>query len=215
MAVPIVPIVVTDFDGTLAVEDVGDALCERFAHESWHDIERQYARGELSLPAAQRGMWSSVKATAAELRAHALEIGALRAGATELFEAARSGRIELVIASGGFDFYIRELLSEQLRHVRAAYYNNLAVTELGLQLEFPHADLACARCAVCKGHALRKHIDNGRRVLFCGDGTSDRCAVGVAPELWAVAGSELARYCRELGAEHREFEDYREVLSVL
>jgi 2-hydroxy-3-keto-5-methylthiopentenyl-1-phosphate phosphatase len=210
-----VPIVVTDFDGTLAVEDVGDALCDRFAPASWRDFDRRFVSGELSLPAAQRGMWSLVQATAAELRAHALEIGTLRAGATELFEAARTGRIELVIASGGFDFYIRELLSEQLPHVRAVYYNNLAVTELGLQLEFPHADLACARCAVCKGKALRKHLDNDRRVLFCGDGTSDRCAVGVAPELYAVAGSELARYCREQGAPYHEFEDYREVLRAL
>jgi 2-hydroxy-3-keto-5-methylthiopentenyl-1-phosphate phosphatase len=210
-----VPIVVTDFDGTLAVEDVGDALCERFADVSWREFDRRFVNGELSLPAAQRGMWALVQATAEELRAHALEVGRLRDGATELFEAARLGRIELVIASGGFDFYIRELLAEQLGHVRAAYYNNLAVTELGLQLEFPHADLACARCAVCKGNALRKHLDTARRVLFCGDGSSDRCAVGVAPELWAVTGSELARYCREVGAEHREFEDYRQVLRTI
>ena len=211
----LVPIVVTDFDGTLAVEDVGNALCERFAGPAWRDFDLRFVRGELSLPEAQRGMWNLVRATLEELRAHALSVGALRAGASELFEAARASRIELVIASGGFGFYIQALLSEQLRHVRAAYYSNLEATELGLRLDFPHEDLACARCAVCKGLALRRHLDNARRVLFCGDGTSDRCAVGVAPELYAVAGSDLARYCRERGVAHAEFDDYRQVLAAL
>ncbi|HKU36794.1 MAG TPA: HAD-IB family phosphatase [Polyangiales bacterium] len=210
-----VPIVVTDFDGTLAVEDVGDRLCERYADPRWREFETRFDAGELSLPAAQRGMWQLIAASLDELRSHALSIGTLRAGAPELFAAARAGKLELVIASGGFDFYIEALLGAQLRDVRAAYYNSLAVSDWGLQLDFPHTDLACARCAVCKGKALRKHLDTGRRVLFCGDGTSDRCAVGVAPELFAVRGSHLAEYCRQVGAACTEFEDYREVLAAL
>jgi 2-hydroxy-3-keto-5-methylthiopentenyl-1-phosphate phosphatase len=210
-----VPIVVTDFDGTLAVEDVGDALCERFADPSWREFDRRFVRGELSLPAAQRGMWELVRASKDELRAHALRVGALRAGASELFAAARAGKLELVIASGGFDFYIEALLAEHLQVVRAAYYNTLEATPLGLRLQFPHEDLACARCAVCKGKALRRHLDTDRRVLFCGDGTSDQCAVGVAPELYAVRRSHLAAWCSERGVAHTEFEDYREVLGAL
>ena len=210
-----VPIVATDFDGTLAVQDVGDALCERFADPSWRDFDQRFVRGELSLPAAQRGMWALIDASLDELRAHALRLGQLRAGANELFAAARAGEIELVIASGGFDFYIEALLGDHLRDIRAAYYNSLEASELGLRLHFPHEDLACARCAVCKGKALRKHLDTGRRVLFCGDGTSDQCAVGVAPELYAVTGSHLAQWCRARGVPHEEFDDYRQVLAAL
>jgi 2-hydroxy-3-keto-5-methylthiopentenyl-1-phosphate phosphatase len=210
-----VPVVVTDFDGTLAVADVFDELCDRFAAPGWRDYEQRFASGELSLLAAARGIWTDVRVSLAELRAFALTVGALRPGAGELFEAARAGRIELVIASGGLDFYIHALLSEHLRDIRAIYCNRLTATAAGLEFGFPHVDLVCERCAVCKRLALRKHLDATRRVAFCGDGSSDRCAVGVAPELFAVAGSRLAHYCRERGAPHAEFDDYREVLGAL
>jgi 2-hydroxy-3-keto-5-methylthiopentenyl-1-phosphate phosphatase len=209
------PIVVTDFDGTLAVADVFDELCDRFAAPDWRDFQRKFSSGELSMLGAVRWIFDGVRVGLAELRAYALTVGALRAGASELFAAARAGHIEVVIASGGLDCYIHALLAEHLPHVRAIYCNRLTETERGLLFDFPTADLRCERCAVCKRLALCKHLDGSRRVMYCGDGSSDRCAVGVAPELFAVAGSDLARYCRERGAAHAEFDDYRQVLGVL
>lgn len=151
-----------------------------------------------------------------ELRACALEFGVLRAGADLLFEAVRSDRIELVIASGGLDFYIDALLGEHRQLVRDVFCNTLTWTATnGWRFDRPFADPACPRCAVCKGRVVRDHLARGRRVAFCGDGRSDRCAIGVACDLFAVRGSEFARNCRESAVEYREFEDYREVLAAL
>jgi 2-hydroxy-3-keto-5-methylthiopentenyl-1-phosphate phosphatase len=210
-----IPIVITDFDGTLTNIDVGDALCELYADPSWIEIDRRFVRGELSLPEAQRQMWSLVRAPIAELRARALEIASLRAGADALFTAAEAGRIELVIASGGFDFYIEALLGPRMQHLHAAYYNRAVASALGIELTFPHTDLFCDRCAVCKGKAVHLHTDNTRRVLFCGDGTSDRCAAVAGTELFTIQGSTLARHCDARGIQHTEFEDFADVLAAL
>lgn len=209
------PIVVTDFDGTLALADVFDELCDRFAAPDWRDFERRFTSGELSMLGAAQWIFGGVNASLAELRDYALRVGELRAGASDLFEAARTGRIELVIASGGLDFYIEALLAEHLPYIRAVYCNSLTATDRGLVLEYPLSELRCERCAVCKGLALQKHLHPARRVVYCGDGLSDRCAAGVAPELFAVAGSQLARYCSERNEPHTEFDDYRQVLAVL
>ncbi|HVZ35587.1 MAG TPA: hypothetical protein VG963_24345 [Polyangiaceae bacterium] len=115
------PVVVTDFDGTLAVADVFDELCDRFAAPNWRDFTRRFASGELSMLGATQWIFDGVHVSLAELRAYALRVGALRAGASELFDAARMGRIELVIASGGLDLYIHALIADHLPHVRAIY----------------------------------------------------------------------------------------------
>jgi 2-hydroxy-3-keto-5-methylthiopentenyl-1-phosphate phosphatase len=210
-----VPIVVTDFDGTLALADVFDELCDRFAAANWRDFQRLFTSGELSMLGSTQWIFEGMNASLAELREYALGVGELRAGASELFAAARAGRIELVIASGGLDFYIEALLAEHLPYIRTIYCTSLTATDRGLLLDFPLVELRCERCAVCKGLALKRHLDPARRVVYCGDGWSDRCAVGVAPELFAVADSQLARYCSEHSVPHTEFDDYRQVLRVL
>ena len=55
------PVWVVDFDGTLALHDVGDELCDSFADPAWRDVGAAWRRGELTLPEAQRRMWASVR----------------------------------------------------------------------------------------------------------------------------------------------------------
>lgn len=209
------PVLVCDFDGTLTRADVGDALCDRFADPSWLEIDAMWVRGELTLPEAQRRMWGLVRASEAELIAHAREVGAFRDGADALFDAAGAGRIELVIASGGFDVYIEPLLGERREVVRAIYCNRLRAGDGRVELDFPHDDLRCTRCAVCKGEVVRRALAEGRRVAFCGDGSSDRCVAGVAPEVFAVRGGLLESTCRDRGVPCVAFDDLRDVVAAL
>ena len=208
------PLLICDFDGTITTTDIGDALCDRFAPPTWREIDAAWVRGELSLPEAQRRMWSLVRASRDELLAHAREVGALRGGAVELFDAARRGDIELVIASGGFDLYIDALLGERVRFLSARYHNRLVSAGDRVELEFAQA-IGCERCAVCKGEIVRRMLGGGRRVAFCGDGSSDRCAAGVAPELFAIEGGELARHCADNGLSFVPVRDLRVVLEAL
>lgn len=208
------PVLICDFDGTLTTLDVGDELCEHFADPEWREIDAQWLRGEISLPEAQKRMWSLVRATPEELVGRALEVGELRPGAEALFEAAAKGRIELVIASGGFDLYIDALLGERRTHVSAKYHNRLVPRQGGFEPVFAEG-LGCARCAVCKRRVVEARGGSGRRLAFCGDGSSDRCAAGVAPELFAVTGGMLERHCAAEGIAHTAFEDFDQVLAQL
>jgi len=84
-----------------------------------------------------------------------------------------------------------------------------------VEIEFPHGDLACGRCAVCKGLVCDRARADGRRVIFVGDGASDRCAIGRADVLCAVRGSLLERACRERHTPHVPFDTLDEVLRAL
>lgn len=209
------PLIVVDFDGTLTEIDVGNALCERFAEPEWRRHIDRWLRGELNLAEAQRRAWKSIRAGRAEMLAYALSVGRLRDGAERLFEAAQSGQVELVLASGGFDMYIEPLLGAGGRWFSEKFYNRLNFTPEGLQTIFPYPELACERCAVCKAKVLQKYLKPGRRVLFCGDGSSDRCTAATESELFAVRESEFDRYCRVNRIAHTAFDDFRTVLDGL
>ena len=206
------PTLVVDFDGTLARVDIGDALCDTFADPNWRLAAEAWRRGDLSLPDAQRIMWSTVRVSREELLARAMEVGELREGADALFEAAERGLIRLVIASGGFGLYIEALLGEaRLKLLSAAYYNHLECARDGARVSFPHAELADGPYAICKARVVRKH----RAAAFCGDGSSDRSVMGAVPMLFAVRGSLLDRYCNEHSARCVSVDDFHQVLAAM
>ena len=121
-------------------------------------------------------------------------------GSTRCSAAARRGRRALWLASGGFDFYIEALLGRAARaRSSAATSTRPASSKGGIEVDFPHAELACGRCAVCKGKVCDAARATGRPTVFVGDGASDRCAIGRADRIFAVRGSLLARACDERG----------------
>lgn len=200
---------VCDFDGTIAVHDLGDAICERFADPSWLEVRDQWRAGKLTLPEAQDRMWSTVRASREELLSHAEAIGELRAGVDELFEAAAKGELELVIASGGFDLYIEHLLGDRLRGV-TLYCNRLLPSPEGARLEFPHVELARDPFAIDKALVLERHPG-----AFAGDGRSDRSVVASAELLFVVEDSALHQLCNAAGRSCVPFTDFREIVAML
>jgi 2,3-diketo-5-methylthio-1-phosphopentane phosphatase len=215
MVIPRSPVVVLDFDGTVTQKDIGDEICDRFAPPAWRDIDAAWVRNEISLPDAQRQMWALARADRADAVAYAREIGHLRPGLEGLMTAARQAGASLWLASGGFDFYIEALLGERLGVFERRYFNAARFIDGRIEVDFPHADLACGRCAVCKGKVCDAARADGRTTVFIGDGASDRCAIGRADRIFAVRGSLLARACVERGVEHVAFDDFAEIAGAI
>lgn len=205
--------VVLDFDGTVTERDIGDAICDRFAPPAWREIDAAWLRHELSLPEAQRRMWGLARAELDEALAYAREVGRLRSGLDRLFEGAQGG--ELWLASGGFDFYIEALLGERLQRFARRYFNTTRFIGGRIEVDFPHLELACSRCAVCKGKVCDLARATGRPVIFIGDGASDRCAIGRADRLCVVEGSLLHRLCQAGGVACTPFTGFDELMASL
>jgi 2,3-diketo-5-methylthio-1-phosphopentane phosphatase len=208
-------VIVLDFDGTVTQKDIGDEICDRFAPPAWRDIDAAWVRNEISLPDAQRQMWGLARAERPEALAYAQKVGHLRPGLDGLFAAARQAGAALWLASGGFDFYIEAILGSRLERFSRRYYNATRFGEGRIAVEFPHEAIACSRCAVCKGNVCDAARATGRPVVFIGDGSSDRCAIGRADQVFAVRGSLLARTCVERGAEYIGFDEFDEITERL
>lgn len=211
----VTPLLVTDFDGTLTDADIGNALCRRFADSSWETINGRWHRKDLGLAEAQRQMWGLVDASREELLAEAHAVGSFRRGADQLFEAAQRGELRLVIVSGGFDLYIDALLGGAKEFVDETYCNHLRVVDRRSIPEFP-PNLSCGLCAICKRIVLERLREaHTGPVYFCGDGTSDRCAAGIADRTFVVRGSYFEKHCNASSVSYVPFTEFRTVLSSI
>lgn len=192
---------------------MGDALCNRFAPPEWREWDERWHRRELDLASAQRQMWRMVQTTPEAFDAAIDELGVLRPGLSELLDAAEAADIPVVIASGGFEYYIRRLLAAHLHRFTAIYANEMRPYSGGVEVGFPHVGhFSCGADAVCKGAVIDAYEG---RVIFCGDGSSDRCALGKADTLFVVGGSRLELRAREVGVTYTPFSDFRSVIPTL
>jgi 2-hydroxy-3-keto-5-methylthiopentenyl-1-phosphate phosphatase len=205
--------VVSDFDHTLTTIDVGDALCDRFAPPEWHDIDDRWQRGEVSLPAAQREMWSLLRATPAAVRDFVAAAARLRPGVPEFLDACRARGVPVYVGSGGFDFYVEPLLAPYRAALAGVSCSRGTFDGDRIALEFA-TGLECPTCAVCKGRLCDRvrAAHPGERLVFLGDGASDRCAIGHADLVLAVRGSLLAARCAQDGRQpFAVFDDFYDV----
>lgn len=207
-----------DFDGTVSVQDVGDSIYERFlsperSGTDWLDgIIGDWKAEKISSRECLENLCENTIVSRPELDAH-LDGHALTPGFSGFVEVCRRREIPLMILSDGFDYYIEFLLAKYGLSEIPFRANRMFFGENGLGADFPYFDLGCGRCANCK----RAHIENdrrtGERVMYIGDGYSDRYAIRSADIVFACG--ELAAYCDRNGIAYHPFGDFHDVIRHL
>jgi 2-hydroxy-3-keto-5-methylthiopentenyl-1-phosphate phosphatase len=206
--------VVCDFDGTATTEDIGDQVSIRFAgHGHWRAAEDRYAAGEFPFAQLLRAIFAPVTASAAEIAAFAAERAVLRDGFVPFLADCQARGRPFVVCSAGLDVYIEPVLARLPADLRRHLWlraNEGRCSPQGMAVAF-HGGGAfdCGRCGFCKGAVVRQLQAAGRRVVFLGDGTADRCGARAADRVFARRS--LVRWCREEGIAFDPFESFAEV----
>ncbi|HEX3456189.1 MAG TPA: MtnX-like HAD-IB family phosphatase [Gaiellaceae bacterium] len=199
-----------DFDGTIAVDDVGMHLLERAApHDAWWALHEQFERGEIESRECLVGQWELVTGDEADLRAIAAEI-VIDAGFEPLVHGLRAAGARVAVVSDGFGFYVHDVCAL----LGLEIYTNAVDFESG-ELLFPHEDRCCpcSSCGVCKQAPIKDARYEGLTTVLVGDGASDRKAALLADVVFAK--DELARWCRVAGVPIIEFEALADVHETL
>ena len=126
---------------------------------------------------------------------------------------AQAAGIPIEIVSDGFGFFIEPALAA------------LGVPELPVvtarttfqgrrpSIAFPNGHPACFVCGTCKRERVLAHRAAGRRVLFIGDGESDRYAAGYSDIVFAKRS--LERICLEAGWPFHRWTAFSEIETWL
>jgi 2,3-diketo-5-methylthio-1-phosphopentane phosphatase len=202
-------VVLCDFDGTISTTDVGNRMFVKFAGDGWDRVVQRWKDGLIGSRDCLIEECSLTRATPERVRRFALT-RRIDPHFKPFVRFCRDHKIDVMILSDGLDFYIDTLLEKYgLAHL-PCFANHLEFRGDRLIPEFPYFELGCRQCGNCKGYHVRKYQQEGRIVIYVGDGFSDRCGVREADHVFAKG--DLGQYCQEHGIEYRPFDDFRDVL---
>lgn len=205
--------ILCDFDGTITLEDVTDALLVKLGRAGWEGLEAQWRSGAIGSRTCMAGQVALLGGDASDLDAVIDGID-IDPGFPAFVKAARAVGVQVVILSDGLDYAIERILaSHGIDPPLQIVANHLLRNQTqALQLEFPHAHVDC-RSGNCKCACARRQQALGRSTLLIGDGQSDVCVAGRVD--FVFAKDRLLEHCRSSGLAHRPITGFTEAAALL
>lgn len=202
----------SDFDGTIAVNDVGDTLFSTFGGVHWYEPIKEWEDGLISSKECLTRSCQMLRVTRKQLEEFSDE-QAIDPGFKDFVSFCEQHHFPVSVVSDGFDFYIRRILNNHGLGNIPVLSNRINFSDNDKILpQFPYYGKGCPNCANCKGYHL-SHNHHDSRVIFIGDGLSDRCAVAEADILFAK--DALKTYCIQNQIPFHEFRTFADVKDQL
>ena len=213
-------VVLVDFDGTAAAQNVAETLLERFGSEevfdggAWKAHREAFRKGDMTLREYQERAFNGLDATLEEMSEGLKGLCWPREGFQEFVNYCNANEIHVVIVTNGLQFYVESVLEHAgLEHVTACAVG-VEGAPRQLQYSYPYETPTCWEWGNCKCHVLEKSRSSGEsvRTVMIGDGYSDYCAARHADAAFARAA--MRDHCDANGVPYTPFEDFHDVLAA-
>jgi 2-hydroxy-3-keto-5-methylthiopentenyl-1-phosphate phosphatase len=208
-------LVITDFDGTLSLTDVGYEVLLKFSRQGWDDIDRDYCEGRIGSMEAYGRICAILGGTREAMLQFVAENTVIDPHFKEFSAFCRKSGIDVKVVSDGLDFYIDFILRKHgLSDI--PFYSNVMTFRDGmpLSIEFPHANETCNKCGTCKSNILESCQAGYGKIVYVGDGYSDLCPAQKADLVFAK-GILWTRLSKKEQKGVRKYRSFREVTEFL
>lgn len=207
-------LIACDFDGTITRRDTLHLIVDRYGDPAmWDRLDGPLTRGEVTVEQAIEREFATVRATTQEALELCRAEAGVREGFTEFVDWARREGHRIVVMSNGFRTIIDDLLGRIGMGDLPVVCHDIAFRPEGARVLW--ADRG-ERCTLCGRRCKRAELSAVRgddRVVYLGDGISDRCGARMADLVFAR--HDLARDLAEDGVPFVPFEDFVEVRERL
>ena len=204
-------LVLVDFDGTITQNDVGALLFNSFSEEKSKKIVSEWLQGKISSKECLQKECELIKITKKELKDFALS-QKIDEHFLDFVDLCKREKMNLVILSDGLDYYIKLILSKYHLDDIPFYSNTVRFEGKKLVPGFPYYDKGCGNCGNCKKYHLKNLRKPKQKVVYIGDGLSDKCAIAEAD--FVFAKNDLKSFCEKEKISYFEFKDFRDVILV-
>jgi 2-hydroxy-3-keto-5-methylthiopentenyl-1-phosphate phosphatase len=206
-------IIVSDFDGTLTLDDVTTYIWDKYLEYDWRAtlLPPTYDGRQTPLEMIARG-YAGIRVPPKELLAEVREYVRLRPGVEALATFCRGRGWHFAVVSHGLSFYIEALLPAWIPFTSFIGTFNEWSWRVALPTTTvlsPGEDFKTRVVA-----DLRARFP-GRETVYIGDGRLDLPAALTCDRIFAVAGSSLADLTRVAGRSVEEFLELDEVAAAL
>lgn len=204
-------LILCDFDGTVNTKDMGYLLLNRFSAGDWEAIDQDFRDGKMGSKEAYTRMVPILKGDEAEVLRFIGEHSQIDPHFKTFYRSCCENGIDVKIVSDGLDFYIRTVLEIHGLSEIPFYANVTRFRSDGrMDISFPHVSERCGLCGTCKKQILLNHRTEYDKILFVGNGLSDRCAAREAD--LAFAKDALYPYCIDQDITCHYFRDFSDIL---
>lgn len=207
-------LIACDFDGTITQRDTLHVVVEHFGEPGlWDTFDAPLREGRMTVEKAMEAEFAAVRATPDAVRQVVGTHAPIRDGFAQLVRWCAERGHRFVVMSNGFRSVITQVLADaDLDHL-PVIANDATFSSEGTTIHWSDRGERCELCGrPCKRQPLRE-LHQGERVVFIGDGISDRCVSGVADVLFAR--DFLADHCVSTGTAFHPFVDFHDVRRQL
>ena len=206
-------LIVSDFDGTITVDDLTNLIWDRHLTYDWRRVLTPLSREGVLTPMQMIGRgYRDVALGPEALLAEVLPAGRLRAGFASFVATCGAERWPFEVLSHGLTFYIRPLLPPDCP---------VTAFEGRFEEDRWHVELP-AGMTLPAGRDFKVHVvaalrarHPGHATIYVGDGRLDFPAARTCDLIFAVRDSTLAKLCAEAGLAYTPFETFDEIALAL
>ena len=203
-----------DFDNTIAEFDVSFMLLDAFADGDWRRILQEYREHKIPVGVFSQRTFAMIKADEATMLDYLFTGNRVRVrpGFREMLDLCSRKGFEFIIVSNGLKFYIDAILK------------NAGVT--GIEVFAAHTDFKPDGLKITyigpdgqpvldkfKQLYVERHLGQGYRVAYIGDGYSDIMPASLSN--YVFARDDLLNHCRENNLKCTPFNDLNDVVRGL
>jgi 2,3-diketo-5-methylthio-1-phosphopentane phosphatase len=204
--------ILVDYDGTIALTDVADAILYQFLGERLTQDNAAYASGEVGSRTLFISQVESLPGDPAPLLALA-EAQPLDPTFAPFVSRALELQIPVEVVSDGLGFYVEPGLRRLGVPPIPVVSNETTFDGTRAAMAFPYGHPDCLVCGTCKRRRVLAHQAAGRSVAFIGDGDTDRYAAAHADLVFAKG--RLVPLCRSQGWLFTPWDDFGELTTWL
>lgn len=211
-------IILSDFDGTISVQDVNNAIFSRFGDSYSYIIEDKFKNNLISDRKALTKQYKRLNLRKQEFVNFIKNNIRLDPYFKIFYKNINREKFDFVIISGGFLEYIKITFEkEKIEYNDEIFANSLKFKEDNVKPIFLHDIRSCDEvfgpCGNCKYKMLKKYTD--REIIYIGDGLTDRCVSKMVDYLLVKKDSILKKYCKKNEIDYLEFTSFKEVNEII
>lgn len=204
-----------DFDGTITNQDIGDSIFTKFGDEKKvNPVIDDLLNDRIS----SRDCWDLLCSSTPSINKNELDsfIDSLIIDPTfhSLVEYCKVKKIELIVLSDGFDYYIERIFNrENLKNLKY-YANNLSLDEYGKLIPgYPFYNPEFPTSANCKRDHILDNSSDDDYTFYIGDGNSDKESAQYCDYIFAKAG--LLKFCEKERISFSPFNNFHDVIKKI
>jgi 2-hydroxy-3-keto-5-methylthiopentenyl-1-phosphate phosphatase len=204
-----------DFDGTITEKDNIVAIMRKFSPPDWEAITEQILTQKISIREGVGKLFAMLPSSLREeITDFIVKEAAIRPGFAEFVRHCEQQGINLLITSGGIDFFVEPILAPF--DLKAPIYcNGSDFSGETIRITWPYScDERCSNeCGMCKTSIIRRYDPASYFRVVIGDSITDLAGAKIAD--FVIARSLLEQKCAELKLPYRPFTTFYDVIDIL